>query len=60
MVRTAARWILAGALAFAGVMHFVATETFNRLVPPLLPAPTALVWVTGVMEVGFAVALVAT
>ncbi|HEY6566408.1 MAG TPA: hypothetical protein VI341_02725 [Actinomycetota bacterium] len=60
MVRSVGRWVLAGSLVFTGVAHFVMTETFERLVPPWVPAPTAIVWITGVMELGFAVALVAT
>jgi uncharacterized membrane protein len=53
-----ARWVLAAGLAFAGVMHFVAFDTFLLLVPSWLPLPGPIVVVTGVMEVGFAVALV--
>jgi uncharacterized membrane protein len=51
--------MLAGLLTFTGIAHFTATDTLTRLIPPWVPAPTAIVWITGVMEIGFAVALVA-
>lgn len=41
----------------AGVMHFVAVDSFAAIVPPLLPFPKLIVWVTGVMEIGMGVML---
>jgi uncharacterized membrane protein len=41
----------------AGVMHFVAVDKFAAIVPPLLPFPKLIVWVTGVMEIGMGVML---
>ncbi|MEP4050967.1 MAG: hypothetical protein ABJN22_01850 [Litorimonas sp.] len=41
----------------AGVMHFVAVENFAAIVPPLLPFPKLIVWVTGLMEIGMGVML---
>ena len=38
-------WLLIG-----GIAHFVATETEVRLVPPYIPWPRAVVWVSGVLE----------
>ena len=52
------RWVLAAGLALAGVGHFVALDSMLRLVPTWIPWPTAIVLVTGVMEIAFAVALV--
>ncbi len=57
-MRTAARFVLAGALAFAGVAHFAMTEEFLGQVPTFLPAREAIVQVSGVMEVALAGALV--
>jgi len=38
-------------------MHFVADESFAAIVPPFLPFTYLIVWVTGLMEIGFAVLL---
>ena len=35
----------------AGVTHFVAPEWFVRIVPPMLPAPLALVYLSGIAEI---------
>lgn len=35
----------------AGVMHFVSPEAFERIVPPSLPRPRALVYLSGVAEI---------
>ncbi len=34
----------------AGVMHFVAPEAYTRIVPPFLPWPRAIVFVSGAVE----------
>ena len=38
----------------AGISHFTADDTYAAIVPPLLPFPYVIVWVTGVMEICFA------
>ena len=35
----------------AGVTHFLSPEWFVRIVPPMLPAPLALVYLSGVAEI---------
>jgi len=39
-------------------MHFVQDDAFAAIVPPLLPFPKLIVWITGVMEFIFALGLV--
>lgn len=41
------------ALAFggAGIMHFLATDSFVQIVPPMLPNPHLLVQISGVAEI---------
>ena len=56
-VRAAGRWGLAGLLLVAGVGHFVAAAAFLAQVPSWMPAPEAVVWVSGVLEIGLAVSL---
>jgi uncharacterized membrane protein len=41
----------------AGVMHFVAVDDFAAIVPPGLPFPKLIVWVTGLMEIAMGVML---
>lgn len=41
----------------AGITHFTAVEKFAAIVPPLLPFPKLIVWVTGVMEIGMGILL---
>jgi uncharacterized membrane protein len=43
--------LLAGFMIFAGVSHFVKPKTFVQIVPPYLPAPLALVYISGFFEV---------
>lgn len=53
-----ARWVLAAFLAFAGVGHFVSVEAFAAQVPTWAPYPTAVIYVSGVVELILAIALV--
>jgi uncharacterized membrane protein len=59
LLRTGGRWALAGLLALAGVGHFLVPEEFLGQVPPWVPAREAVVYVSGVVELLLAVALVA-
>ena len=52
------RWVLAAFMGVAGVGHLVATSSFLGQVPDFFPFRTAIVVVSGVIEIGFAVALV--
>jgi uncharacterized membrane protein len=42
---------MSGLYVLAGVSHFRATDTFERIVPPQLPAPRTLVYLSGVAEI---------
>ena len=53
------RWVLAAFLAVAGVGHFRNADAFLAQVPPWLPGPEAAVAISGLVELGMAVALVA-
>lgn len=57
------RWYRAG-LAFVflwffigGIAHFALTEAEMRIVPPWIPSPRVVVWVTGVLELLGAIGL---
>ena len=43
--------VLAAAFVGAGVLHFVKPRVFEAIVPPSLPAPRLLVYLSGVAEV---------
>jgi uncharacterized membrane protein len=51
------QWLLALFMVGAGVMHFVRPAFYVALMPPFLPAPLALVYLSGVAEIAFGVAL---
>jgi uncharacterized membrane protein len=36
---------------FAGVLHFLIPSTYRKIVPPWVPAPEAMVYVSGVAEI---------
>lgn len=52
-----ARWVFAGLFVVSGVGHFVAADTFVRMIPPYLPFPRALVLVSGGFEIVLGVLL---
>lgn len=42
-----------------GILHFAFDGAFAHIVPPALPFPVQIVWITGIMELAFAIALLA-
>jgi uncharacterized membrane protein len=52
-----ARWVFTGLFVVSGVGHFVASDTFERMIPPYLPYPRALVLVSGGFEIAMGVLL---
>lgn len=50
-LRVGLRFLLAFLMISAGVLHFVAEDFFTQIVPPFLPAPRMLVWISGVAEI---------
>lgn len=46
------RYWMGATYVIAGVMHFVAPKTFARAVPPGFPRPRALVYLSGLAEIG--------
>ena len=45
------RWLLTVFMVAAGVNHFVAPATYVGMMPAELPAPLALVYISGVAEI---------
>jgi uncharacterized membrane protein len=48
---TILRWLLGLVFIGAGAMHFVATSTYEAIMPPYLPAPHLLVLLSGACEI---------
>ena len=57
--QTVTLWLVFGWFALGGLAHFAFTETEMRIVPPQLPAPRALVWISGAFELLGAAGLLA-
>ena len=51
------RTILAVIFIVAGSLHFLFPSPYVRMVPPFLPWPSALVWISGVAEIAGGVGL---
>jgi uncharacterized membrane protein len=50
-MRTVLRWLLTVFMVVAGANHFVAPAAYVAMMPIALPAPTALVYISGVAEI---------
>ena len=53
------RVVLALVLMGAGIGHFINTAEFAAQVPPWMPNPEAVIYVSGVVEIALAIALIA-
>lgn len=51
------KWIFAAAFVFAGANHFLNPAFYLRIMPPFLPAPLFLVYLSGVIEIALGVLL---
>lgn len=58
MIRIALRWLLAVFYALAGVIHLIRPAPFLTIMPAWVPAPEAVVLLTGVAEILGAIGLV--
>jgi len=56
--RTVTRWLLATAYLAAGVLHLAIPAPFVGIVPPWVPAPATVVFLTGLAEIAGAAGLV--
>lgn len=56
-IKLIALWTLALAMMSVGVLHFVRPRPFVRIVPNFLPAPLALVYISGFCEIAGGVGL---
>ncbi|WP_232342868.1 DoxX family protein [Halosimplex litoreum] len=49
------RYVMGLVYVLAGVLHFVAPDAYERVVPPQFPRPRTLVYLSGVAEVALGV-----
>jgi uncharacterized membrane protein len=57
ILKTIVRVVFAALFIIAGVTHFTNRDFFTAIVPPYLPWPVALVYVSGVAEIGLGMLL---
>lgn len=50
-VKEILRFVLALSIGSVGILHFTSPEPFVRIVPEILPAPLALVYISGFFEI---------
>jgi uncharacterized membrane protein len=60
LARAIVRWALAAFMVGAGTVHLVASDAFRGQVPSWMPSPRAVIWVSGVAEVGLGASLALT
>jgi len=60
VVRIISKVLLSLLMLFAGVMHFIKPGFFVKIVPPYLPFPLELVYVSGVCEIALGILLLIT
>ena len=56
-IKLVALWVLALVMVGVGTLHFVQPKPFVRIVPKFLPAPLALVYISGFFEIAGGVGL---
>jgi uncharacterized membrane protein len=57
-VKTVFRWIFTVVMVFAGVNHFLSPEPYVAMMPEVLPAHLALVYISGVAEIAGGLGLI--
>ncbi|MET0595512.1 MAG: DoxX family protein [Polyangiaceae bacterium] len=52
------RWVMTTSMVVMGVLHFVVDDVFAQIIPPWMPWPHGLVWISGVFEIALGLALI--
>ena len=50
-------YVMGPGYVVAGILHFVVPELYVQIIPPILPAPLALVYLSGVAEIAVGIGL---
>jgi len=56
-VKLILKWLLAIAFVLAGINHFFNPTFYMRMMPPVLPAPLFLIYLSGVFEIALGILL---
>jgi len=56
-IKSIFRWLLAIAFILAGINHFINPAFYLKMMPPVLPAPLFLIYLSGVLEIALGVLL---
>jgi uncharacterized membrane protein len=51
-LRNPLAYVMGAAYLLAGIMHFVAPKVYAQIIPPALPRPLDLVYLSGIAEIG--------
>ncbi len=57
VVKQITKWIFGVGFVLAGAMHFLKPDLYLRIMPPVLPAPLFLVYLSGAFEIALGVLL---
>ena len=55
--RQVGRWLLAVIFVGAGALHLIAADAYLVAMPPYVPAPRAMIWLSGIAEIAGGVGL---
>jgi len=56
--KTLSRWILVIFFLVAGVNHFIMPDVYIKLIPPYLPFPELINWISGLAEIVLGLGLI--
>jgi uncharacterized membrane protein len=56
-IKSIFKWLLAIAFVLAGANHFINPAFYLKIMPPVLPAPLFLIYLSGIFEIALGVLL---
>ena len=56
-VKRILQWIFGVVMVLAGINHFLSQAFYMRMMPPVLPAPLVLIYLSGVFEIALGISL---
>ena len=56
-IKLISKWIFGAAFVLAGANHFINPDFYLKMMPPFLPAPLFLIYLSGIFEIALGVLL---